>query len=252
MATPAGRGPGPCARCARWHDPVWTADGYISDRWRPVSPVIGPARCLSVADAAGGLAFVGRQRRDRGQGIQRCNVGAAACRAAARAARRGCAGGRGCAPGGSRVPGGSHASGAGNALGAGDASGAGHASAGSRPRQRSRPQRRRIIVPADVRRPPRSSRPPRRSSQPLPLRRGLRHQPNHRQRSRHRRCLARARISPGTGSGTAPGQCPLPFRPSFPSSVRPMIPALMTRRSVMNSGSSFILRTARPAAGAAS
>jgi HemY protein len=23
------------------HDPVWTADGYISDRWRPVSPVTG-------------------------------------------------------------------------------------------------------------------------------------------------------------------------------------------------------------------
>src|SRR2546430_5159337 len=23
------------------HDPAWTADGYISDRWRPVSPVSG-------------------------------------------------------------------------------------------------------------------------------------------------------------------------------------------------------------------
>src|SRR3954463_2228303 len=23
------------------HDPVWTADGYMSDRWRPVSPVTG-------------------------------------------------------------------------------------------------------------------------------------------------------------------------------------------------------------------
>jgi HemY protein len=23
------------------HDPVWTADGYVSDRWRPVSPVTG-------------------------------------------------------------------------------------------------------------------------------------------------------------------------------------------------------------------
>ena len=23
------------------HDPVWTADGYVSDRWRPVSPVSG-------------------------------------------------------------------------------------------------------------------------------------------------------------------------------------------------------------------
>src|SRR5205085_5791063 len=23
------------------HDPVWTADGYVSDKWRPVSPVSG-------------------------------------------------------------------------------------------------------------------------------------------------------------------------------------------------------------------
>src|SRR5207302_4518162 len=23
------------------HDPVWTADGYVSDKWRPVSPVTG-------------------------------------------------------------------------------------------------------------------------------------------------------------------------------------------------------------------
>ena len=23
------------------HDPAWTADGYVSDRWRPVSPVSG-------------------------------------------------------------------------------------------------------------------------------------------------------------------------------------------------------------------
>ena len=23
------------------HDPVWTADGYVSERWRPVSPVTG-------------------------------------------------------------------------------------------------------------------------------------------------------------------------------------------------------------------
>src|SRR5215218_3287303 len=40
MATAVGRGPGPCARCGQ-HDPVWTADGYVSDRWRPVSPVSG-------------------------------------------------------------------------------------------------------------------------------------------------------------------------------------------------------------------
>ena len=32
------------------HDPVWTADGYVSDRWRPVSPVTGRL------DAFGGSA----------------------------------------------------------------------------------------------------------------------------------------------------------------------------------------------------
>src|SRR3979490_3622313 len=45
MATPAGRGHGPCARPLRGvralHDPAWTADGYVSDRWRRVSPVTG-------------------------------------------------------------------------------------------------------------------------------------------------------------------------------------------------------------------
>jgi HemY protein len=40
---------GDSARARAWtlravralHDPVWTADGYVSDRWRPVSPVTG-------------------------------------------------------------------------------------------------------------------------------------------------------------------------------------------------------------------
>ena len=71
------------------HDPVWTADGYVSDRWRPVSPVTGPARRLPVADADGGAA-VGQGRRDRGQGVQRGDNGErpAPRRAAARACRR--------------------------------------------------------------------------------------------------------------------------------------------------------------------
>src|SRR5260370_8685802 len=36
----SGRAPAWTLRAVRaLHDPVWTADGYVSDRWRPVSPV---------------------------------------------------------------------------------------------------------------------------------------------------------------------------------------------------------------------
>ena len=56
------------------HDPVWTADGYVSDRWRPVSPVTGPARRLSVADAGGGLA-VRQERRDRALAVRGSDAG---------------------------------------------------------------------------------------------------------------------------------------------------------------------------------
>src|SRR5579872_1104737 len=43
------------------HDPVWTADGYVSDRWRPVSPVSGRLDAfqwqmpLSALPSAGGM-----------------------------------------------------------------------------------------------------------------------------------------------------------------------------------------------------
>jgi HemY protein len=38
----SGRARGWTLRAVRaLHDPVWTADGYVSDRWRPVSPVSG-------------------------------------------------------------------------------------------------------------------------------------------------------------------------------------------------------------------
>jgi HemY protein len=38
----SGRARGWMLRAVRArHDPVWTADGYVSDRWRPVSPVTG-------------------------------------------------------------------------------------------------------------------------------------------------------------------------------------------------------------------
>ena len=45
------------------HDPAWTADGYVSDRWRPVSPGHRAARCLPVADAGRRTAV--RQGRAR-------------------------------------------------------------------------------------------------------------------------------------------------------------------------------------------
>ena len=35
------------------HDPVWTADGYVSDRWRPVSPVTGRIDAFQMADPGG-------------------------------------------------------------------------------------------------------------------------------------------------------------------------------------------------------
>ena len=35
-------------------DPVWTADGFVADRWMPVSPVSRRARCLPVARAGRG------------------------------------------------------------------------------------------------------------------------------------------------------------------------------------------------------
>src|SRR5258705_6687753 len=36
-----GAGAGTLRAVRALHDPVWTADGYVSDRWRPVSPVTG-------------------------------------------------------------------------------------------------------------------------------------------------------------------------------------------------------------------
>src|ERR1700716_2086968 len=36
------------------HDPVWTADGYVSDRWRPVSPVTGRLGAFQLQPPAAG------------------------------------------------------------------------------------------------------------------------------------------------------------------------------------------------------
>src|ERR1700682_4029327 len=38
------------------HDPVWTADGYVSDRWRPVSPVTGRLDAFPWPEPGGGLS----------------------------------------------------------------------------------------------------------------------------------------------------------------------------------------------------
>ena len=55
------------------HDPVWTADGYVSATWRPVSPVSGPARCLPVADAGRRAALrQGRRRSNPRRSRRRC------------------------------------------------------------------------------------------------------------------------------------------------------------------------------------
>ena len=78
---------GDCGRARAWtlravralHDPVWTADGYVSSTWRPVSPVIRPARCVPVADAGRGVA-VGQGRRDRAVAVRGSDAGAAAPR----------------------------------------------------------------------------------------------------------------------------------------------------------------------------
>jgi len=72
------------------HDPVWTADGYVSDRWRPVSPVSGRL------DAAG-IAAVGQDGRYRSFRLRAGHAGATPPRAAATAGfdGSGCAGGAG-------------------------------------------------------------------------------------------------------------------------------------------------------------
>ena len=59
------------------HDPVWTADGYVSRQMAAGVAGLGPARCVPVADPGRGVA-VGQGRRARRQGIQRSHpVGAA-------------------------------------------------------------------------------------------------------------------------------------------------------------------------------
>ena len=45
------------------HDPAWTADGYVSDRWRPVSPVTGRLDAFQWQTPRGEPAVVGQGRR---------------------------------------------------------------------------------------------------------------------------------------------------------------------------------------------
>ena len=68
------------------HDPAWTADGYVSDRWRPVSPGYRAAGCLPVADAGRGTA-VRQGWRDRILSLRGSHAGDPAPRRRARAAK---------------------------------------------------------------------------------------------------------------------------------------------------------------------
>ena len=79
------------------HDPVWTADGYVSDRWRPVSPVTGrldafqwqtPLAALP-SDKAVAVEAVRRSRSDAGAAARR-RIDAARDRRRAAEARRSC------------------------------------------------------------------------------------------------------------------------------------------------------------------
>ena len=78
------------------HDPVWTADGYVSRQMAAGVAGVGPAGCLSMADPGRGIA-VGQGRRARGKGIQRSDVRrrAASSRRASPRRRRRHAGGAG-------------------------------------------------------------------------------------------------------------------------------------------------------------
>ena len=57
------------------HDPVWTADGYVSRSLAAGVAGVRPARCLPVADAAGGVA-VRQERRDRSLAVRGGDAGA--------------------------------------------------------------------------------------------------------------------------------------------------------------------------------
>ena len=59
------------------HDPVWTADGYVSDRWRPVSPVTGRLDAFQWQTPLAALA-VGQERHRRGLAVRGSDAGAAA------------------------------------------------------------------------------------------------------------------------------------------------------------------------------
>ena len=59
------------------HDPVWTADGYVSRSLAAGVAGVRPARRLSMADAAGGIA-VRQERHDRSLALRGSDAGAAA------------------------------------------------------------------------------------------------------------------------------------------------------------------------------
>ena len=72
-------------------DPAWTADGFVADRWMPVSPVTGRARCIPVARARRGRREERRRRTgEQARRARRARHGPPGCRTI----RRGRAGDR--------------------------------------------------------------------------------------------------------------------------------------------------------------
>ena len=92
MARVEGEQHGHTGRVREWlaravnapRDPAWTADGVVSDRWAPVSPVTGALDAfrwrvpVEAIDAAGGRAAGGQGRGPGGPGCRR-RAGAGAC-----------------------------------------------------------------------------------------------------------------------------------------------------------------------------
>jgi HemY protein len=58
-------------------DPAWTADGFVSDRWLPVSPVTGRLDAFQWKDPLAGLATEGAMIEDKGDGTDLALIDAA-------------------------------------------------------------------------------------------------------------------------------------------------------------------------------
>ncbi len=71
-ATKAARANGWRARSTRARDPAWTADGFVSERWLPVSPVTGRLDAFEWKDPLAGEDHAGaliEHRAERAGGV---------------------------------------------------------------------------------------------------------------------------------------------------------------------------------------